>query len=74
MSDEIITPNGIKKGSKVLYVQDSLRHPTQNGLARGTLKKGQLYTTEFVFPGDPEQIELEGEEQLYVYDMFQRVG
>lgn len=72
--EELVTPNGIKKGSKVLYVKDSLKVPAQNGLAKGTLKRGQLYTVEFVFPGAIEQIELVGVEPLFVYDMFQRVG
>lgn len=72
--DPIVTPNGIQKGSKVLYVRDSLAYPTQSGLARGTLKKGLLYTVEHVFFGEPEQIELVGVETLFVYDMFQKIG
>jgi len=70
---ELVTPNGIKKGSKVLWARMSNAFPRQNNLAKGTLKKNQLYEVTFVFPGDPMQIELEGLDNLYVYDMFQKI-
>lgn len=74
MSNELVTPNGIKKGSKVLWARQSVVFPRQNGLANGLLKKNQLYEVTFVFPGEPMQIELDGIETLFVYDMFQKVG
>lgn len=71
--EPLVTKNNIRKGSTVIYIGDSRVYPAQSGLAKQNLKKDIYYTVEFVFPGDPMQIEIEGIEPLFVYDMFKRI-
>jgi len=72
----LVTPNGITKGAKVIWAGRSQKFPAQNGFAAKMLKEGEVYEVEFVFPGDPMQIELVGDKfnELFVYDLFKRVG
>ena len=73
---DLITRNNIKKGDRVLWSGGSAAFPRQNGLANKILKKGKAYVVEFVFPGSeelPEQIELDGIEELFVCDMFHKI-
>jgi hypothetical protein len=68
----LTTKNGITAGDTVIWARESRVYPRQNSLAKKLLKHDVEYKVEFVFPGNPEQLELEGIEQLFVYDMFRK--
>lgn len=72
----LVSRNNIQQGDQVIWSGGSLAVPRQNGLANKLLKKNYVYTVEFVFPGDeitPEQLELDGLNELFVCDMFMKL-
>ena len=72
-NEGLVTPNGVKAGDEVIFAGLSRSTPRQNSLATKELKKDRTYTCVFVFPGEPMQIELQGLEPLFVYDLFKKV-
>ncbi len=65
----------ITKGSRVRFVRDERHLPRWTEhcvLAKEYIELGKLYTVVHVYPGTPEQYELENiEPMLFLADMFE---
>ncbi len=67
----------ITKGSRVRFVRDEKELPDWSEhclLAKEYIELGKLYTVSHVFPGNPQQYELDGiDPMLFLADMFEVV-
>ena len=65
-----------KKGDQILWLNESEMYPNANILAEEYLTRGQVYTVEHHFMGDPiHQVELqEVDDLLFPTDLFENVN